>query len=82
MRTGEAAKLLGISKQTLIAWEQKGYIKCYKTLTGQRFYTSKDIRDIQVTMQRAPKASSKRVGDPESQRVLDWDTVRAMDVSP
>ena len=39
----EVAKVLGISKNTVLAWEKKGYIKSIRTKEGYRLFSKKDI---------------------------------------
>lgn len=40
---GEAAKYLGVSKDTLRRWEKRGKIKSYRTPGGRRRYTMYDL---------------------------------------
>ena len=58
MRIGEAAKVLGISVQTLRNWERFGKIPNRKCLiTGQRHYDKDDIDHIKALMGRGVKHS-------------------------
>lgn len=59
MRIGEAAKVLGISVQTLRLWERLGKIRDHKCqLSGQRHYDKADLDHIKALMGRGPKYSS------------------------
>ena len=53
MPIGEAAKYLGVSKDTLRRWEKRGKIKSYRTPGGQRRYTIYDL-ELAVRPQTAP----------------------------
>ena len=86
MRIAEAAKKIGVSRQSLINWEHKGYIRCYKNATGQRHYTEKDIRDILVAMNMSRKAMTvQRLSTPDGpdrrqpyiKQTVDWNRVRS-----
>lgn len=48
---GEAAKYLGVSRDTLRRWEKRGKIKSYRTPGGRRKYT---LYDLEFAMQ-SPK---------------------------
>ena len=42
--TMEAARLLGVHRNTLGLWVSKGYLKCYLChRTGRRYYMGKDL---------------------------------------
>jgi excisionase family DNA binding protein len=43
MPIGEAAKYLGVSRDTLRRWEKRGKIKSYRTPGGRRRYTMYDL---------------------------------------
>lgn len=42
----QASKLLGVSPQTLIDWEKKGFLKSVKTFGGHRRFFEKEIMEI------------------------------------
>ena len=39
----ETARRLGISRNTLLRWEERGYIEPIRTPTGQRRYRLEDV---------------------------------------
>lgn len=43
MAIGEAAKYLGVSRDTLRRWEKKGKIKAIRSPTNRRYYTQKQL---------------------------------------
>lgn len=43
---GEAAKYLGISKDTLRRWEKKGKIKSVRSPSNHRYYTQNQLNQI------------------------------------
>jgi len=43
---GEAAKYLGISRDTLRRWEQKGKIKPVRSPSNRRYYTTNQLAQI------------------------------------
>lgn len=50
-KSAQAAKLLGISKSTLLRWEREGLIKPAKrNYRNYRVYTIEDIEDIRKEM--------------------------------
>lgn len=67
MSIGEAAKYLGISRDTLRRWEEKGKIKAIRSPTNRRYYT-KSILDAAMNVKEvsqlktnptSPKTKSK-----------------------
>jgi DNA-binding transcriptional MerR regulator len=53
MLRGEAARLLGVDKRTLAAWEQKGDVIPERTATGVRVYDRATIE--RLAAERASK---------------------------
>lgn len=51
---GEAAKYLGVSRDTLRRWEKRDKIKSYRTPSGRRKYT---LYDLELAM-RSPKTTT------------------------
>lgn len=49
MSIGEAAKYLGVSRDTLRRWEKKGKIKAIRSPTNRRYYTQKILDAIMKT---------------------------------
>ena len=45
---GEAAKLLGVSVDTVRRWEGRGYIAAVRTPTGQRRFDREDVLMLAV----------------------------------
>ena len=43
-KTAEFAKLIGVSKCTLIRWDKKNILKAKRTPTGYRYYTDNDLK--------------------------------------
>lgn len=68
MRTSEAARMIGVSKQTLILWEMKGYIANHKTFTGQRWYTVDDVKAIQAKMGYGKRLNKPRLEQQDTRR--------------
>lgn len=60
---GEAAKYLGISRDTLRRWEKKGKIKPIRSPTNRRYYTKSQLENLMggKKEKRAIK-SEKRIG--------------------
>lgn len=46
---GEAAELLGLSRDTLRRWEKKGKIKVYRSPTNRRIYKQSDLEELYKT---------------------------------
>jgi len=46
MAIGEAAKYLGVSRDTLRRWEKKGKIKAIRSPTNRRYYTKKQLDEV------------------------------------
>jgi excisionase family DNA binding protein len=74
MSIGEAAKYLGISRDTLRRWEKRGRIKPVRSPTNRRYYT-KELLDR--TMDRGterggkkPKGKPKRTASPKMKKGL------------
>jgi excisionase family DNA binding protein len=60
MSIGEAAKYLGISRDTLRRWGKKGKIKAIRSPTNRRYYTQKMLDEVM-----AEGKSKKKVTPPE-----------------
>jgi len=54
---GEAAKYLGISRDTLRRWEKAGRIKPYRSPTNRRYYTKEQL-DQSISEKPKRKKSS------------------------
>ena len=46
MTIGEAAKYLGVSRDTLRRWEKAGKISAVRSPTNRRFYTKKQLEEV------------------------------------
>lgn len=51
MRIGEAAKLLGVTVQTLRNWEKSGKLPAHRSPGGQRYYERRDLQRFMVDSQ-------------------------------
>jgi len=56
---GEAAKFLGVSRDTLRRWEKRGKIKSYRTPGGRRRYTMYDLELAIKSPKPAPQIAPK-----------------------
>lgn len=56
---GEAAKFLGVSRDTLRRWEKRGKIKSYRTPGGRRRYTMYDLELAMKSPKPVPPIISK-----------------------
>lgn len=63
MSIGQAAKYLGVSRDTLRRWEKKGKIKAVRSPTNRRYYTKKQLEEA-MSGKKPEKISKpgKRVG--------------------
>lgn len=63
MSIGQAAKLLGVSRDTLRRWEKKGKLKAIRSPTNRRYYTKNQLEDL-MSGKKEVKVSKpgKRVG--------------------
>ena len=59
MSIGEAAKYLGVSRDTLRRWEKKGKIKAIRSPSNRRYYTKKILDESMTGQTTAQKASPK-----------------------
>ena len=46
MSIGEAAKFLGISRDTLRRWEKRGRLKAFRSPTNRRYYTENQLKNL------------------------------------
>lgn len=46
MSIGEAAKYMGVSRDTLRRWEKRGRIKATRSPTNRRYYTKKQLDEV------------------------------------
>ena len=46
MAIGEAAKYLGVSRDTLRRWERRGRIKAVRSPTNRRYYTKRQLNEV------------------------------------
>jgi len=58
---GEAAKFLGVSRDTLRRWEKRGKIKSYRTPGGRRRYT---MYDLELAI-KSPKPTPPIISKPK-----------------
>lgn len=60
---GEAAKYLGISRDTLRRWEKAGKLKAQRSPTNRRYYTKEQLDQL-IGKQSAPKkkVETKKAG--------------------
>lgn len=42
----EVSKILNVTVFTLQVWDRKGKLKAYRTPTGRRYYTEKQINEV------------------------------------
>lgn len=42
-KTGEVADIIGVHIRTLQKWDNDGFFKAKRTITGRRYYLSSDI---------------------------------------
>lgn len=59
MSIGDAAKFLGVSRDTLRRWEKRGKIKPVRSPTNRRYYTKKHLEEVM-----AGKFDSKETSAP------------------
>lgn len=48
MSIGQAAKYLGVSRDTLRRWEKRGKIKAVRSPTNRRYYTKKQLDELML----------------------------------
>lgn len=46
IRSGEAARLIGVSVRTIKRWDDKGYLASVRTPEGTRFYRRADVEAL------------------------------------
>lgn len=51
VRIGEAAKILGVTAQTLRNWEKSGKLRAHRSLGGQRYYERQDLERFAVRIE-------------------------------
>lgn len=62
---GQAAKHLGVSRDTLRRWEKKGKLKAVRSPTNRRYYTKRQLEEIMNsggTSVPGAKTSTSRLG--------------------
>jgi len=63
MSIGEAAKHIGVSRDTLRRWEKKGKLKAVRSPTNRRYYTKKQLDELMSGKKRERvRKPGKRVG--------------------
>jgi excisionase family DNA binding protein len=62
---GEAAKYLGVSRDTLRRWEKKGKISPYRSPSNRRYYT----KDQLSVLLKKPKAATKTPSSPPGTQI-------------
>jgi hypothetical protein len=65
IRVGEAAKILGISIQTLRNWEKSGKLQAERSLGGQRFYDLDNIKKLALDLPKLGLAWVKSSTPPD-----------------
>lgn len=61
LKTGEMAKLLGISIKTLQRWDNEGLFKAHRTPKGHRYYTYQQYLDYSGQLPKESKSEKKTV---------------------
>lgn len=51
IRIGKAAKMLGVTVQTLRNWEKSGKLKAHRGSGGNRYYRVEDIQDVMIDLE-------------------------------
>jgi len=59
MTIGEAAKYLGVSRDTLRRWEKAGKISAVRSPTNRRFYTKKQLEEVLSKKQAKQELSTQ-----------------------
>src|SRR3989338_6114196 len=65
IRIGEAAKILGVTAQTLRNWEKSRKLVSERSSGGQRFYRLEDVRRFAVDLQKLAWAWATSAQPPE-----------------
>lgn len=65
IRIGKAAKMIGVSIQTLRNWEKSGKLLSQRSPGGQRYYRSEDVKRFAVDLQRLSWAWAASAQPPE-----------------
>jgi len=65
---GDAAKYLGVSKDTLRRWERRGKFKSYRTPGGRRRYTMYDL-ELAIKPQKAPAFFAQTQPEPKIKEI-------------
>lgn len=60
MAIGEAAKFLGVSRDTLRRWETKGKIRAVRSPTNRRYYTRKQLDEVMAGKRVKVSPSKKK----------------------
>lgn len=63
---GEAAKYLGVSRDTLRRWEKKGKIKAVRSPTNRRYYTQDQLDQLMSGKESDQRQLSRR---PERKKI-------------
>lgn len=64
MAIGEAAKYLGVSRDTLRRWEKRGKIKAIRSPTNRRYYTKKQLDELMGVKKEVKKAPGRKLLGP------------------
>lgn len=70
MSIGQAAKYLGVSRDTLRRWEKAGKIKAFRSPTNRRYYTKKQLYELINQPPTVEKRSEKEVRKPGLPRLI------------
>lgn len=68
MSIGEAAKYLGVSRDTLRRWGKKGKIKAIRSPTNRRYYTKKQLDKLMGASKEVKKVLGKKL--PATTRII------------
>ena len=65
IRIGQAAKMLGVTVQTLRNWEKSGKLMSERSSGGQRYYQREDVRRFAIDVQKLAWAWATSAQPPE-----------------
>lgn len=65
IRIGEAAKLLGVTVQTLRNWEKSGQLTSERSVGGQRYYVQADIQRLAIDLPKLAWAWASSAQPPD-----------------
>lgn len=68
MAIGEAAKFLGVSRDTLRRWEKRGKVKPVRSPTNRRYYTKKHLEEVMAGKTEPEREEKKLVKAPSGSK--------------